>query len=248
MSKERRKNLRGDEAWLDNDANHVDEDVLIDTLENASDYERGLSHLDLKQKRLVQKLQELAGGMADDSRKQKKPISSNNPYPEVSTEGPLLCSSEYSDTVKDLAKEGRSGEESLNAHRRRQLGQPRSLHAEAISEVSRYSSGLKVLVLQTTLQADLILKHQAMESSSFKLQGLIKPLSSRIPRTRVSAVAPFIQELGAQLQVFSRTTKLIISLASSGITSGPLINVDGDESEAEDVPPRVEEDVPGGTR
>ncbi|KAJ7442960.1 hypothetical protein FB451DRAFT_1437849 [Mycena latifolia] len=60
-----------DEAWLNNDANHVDEDVLIDTLENASDYECGLSRLDSKQKRLVQKLQELAGGMADDSRKQK---------------------------------------------------------------------------------------------------------------------------------------------------------------------------------
>ncbi|KAJ7485821.1 hypothetical protein FB451DRAFT_1169053 [Mycena latifolia] len=57
--KKEEKISEADEAWLDNDANHVNEDVLIDTLKNASDYECGLSHLDLKQKGLVQKLQEL---------------------------------------------------------------------------------------------------------------------------------------------------------------------------------------------
>ncbi|KAJ6605485.1 hypothetical protein DFH09DRAFT_1067756 [Mycena vulgaris] len=62
-----------DEAWLDNEANHVDEDALIDTLENASDYERGLSRLDSKQKGLIRKLKDLGGGGDTEiSRKRKR--------------------------------------------------------------------------------------------------------------------------------------------------------------------------------
>ena len=34
-----------DEHWLDNEANFVDEDAVIDLLDKASDYEHGLEHL-----------------------------------------------------------------------------------------------------------------------------------------------------------------------------------------------------------
>jgi hypothetical protein len=62
-----------DGAWLDNEANHVDEDTLIDSLENASDYERGLVRLDSKQKGLVEKLKALAVGVrsGEPSKKRK---------------------------------------------------------------------------------------------------------------------------------------------------------------------------------
>jgi hypothetical protein len=36
------KILEADEAWLDDGANHVEEDALLDKLETASDYECGL--------------------------------------------------------------------------------------------------------------------------------------------------------------------------------------------------------------
>ncbi|KAJ7679679.1 hypothetical protein B0H17DRAFT_943909, partial [Mycena rosella] len=65
-----------DAAWLDNDANQVDEDAVIDKLENTSDYERGLSHLDSKEKGLVVKLKELAGDIGEKlgtSAKRKRP-------------------------------------------------------------------------------------------------------------------------------------------------------------------------------
>lgn len=47
-----------DEHWLDHDGNLVDE-ALVDSLENASDYERGLGRLDPKQRPLVKKLLDL---------------------------------------------------------------------------------------------------------------------------------------------------------------------------------------------
>ena len=50
-----------DTAWLDNDANQVDEDALIDKLDKASDYERGLSRLDSQERGIVAQLTELAG-------------------------------------------------------------------------------------------------------------------------------------------------------------------------------------------
>ncbi|KAJ7914017.1 hypothetical protein B0H13DRAFT_2325746 [Mycena leptocephala] len=37
-----------DSAWLDDAANHVEEDAVLLKLENASDYERGLARLDTK--------------------------------------------------------------------------------------------------------------------------------------------------------------------------------------------------------
>ena len=65
-----------DEQWLDNEANTVDEKRVIDILEDASDYERGVSRLDDKAKAVVMKLKEWAGGIAhkvaDASRKRKR--------------------------------------------------------------------------------------------------------------------------------------------------------------------------------
>lgn len=42
-----------DENWLDNEANLVDEQQVLDTLENASDYERGCERLDETQKGVI---------------------------------------------------------------------------------------------------------------------------------------------------------------------------------------------------
>ncbi|KAJ7175606.1 hypothetical protein C8R46DRAFT_1030644 [Mycena filopes] len=50
-----------DKAWLDNDGNQVNEDAVIQKLENASDYERGLSCLNSNEAGLVEKLKGLAG-------------------------------------------------------------------------------------------------------------------------------------------------------------------------------------------
>ena len=53
-----------EEEWLDNVANLVDEEAIIDFLENASDYdEHGLARLNSQQKSLVEKLKELGGGV-----------------------------------------------------------------------------------------------------------------------------------------------------------------------------------------
>ena len=51
-----------DEHWLDNNANHVEEEAIIHALETASDYDCGLEHLSSQQKALVERLKELGGG------------------------------------------------------------------------------------------------------------------------------------------------------------------------------------------
>jgi ribosome assembly protein YihI (activator of Der GTPase) len=48
-----------DEEWLDQGANHIEEDQLLDKLETVSDYERGLARLDSKEKGMVEKLEAL---------------------------------------------------------------------------------------------------------------------------------------------------------------------------------------------
>jgi hypothetical protein len=53
-----------DECWLDNEANTVDEQRVLDTLESASDCERGLERLDEGGKAIVKKLREWAGDLA----------------------------------------------------------------------------------------------------------------------------------------------------------------------------------------
>lgn len=52
-----------EEHWLDNEANLVDEDRVVEILENASDYERGLERLSSQQKSLAEKLKDLGGGI-----------------------------------------------------------------------------------------------------------------------------------------------------------------------------------------
>ncbi|KAG6858779.1 hypothetical protein C0995_013989, partial [Termitomyces sp. Mi166 len=51
-----------DKHWLDNDANLVDEEKVLELPETASDYECGLQRLNSQQKTLVEKLKELGGG------------------------------------------------------------------------------------------------------------------------------------------------------------------------------------------
>jgi hypothetical protein len=53
-----------DEHWLDNEGNTVDEQHVLDTLESASDYERGIERLDENGKAIVKKLREWAGDLA----------------------------------------------------------------------------------------------------------------------------------------------------------------------------------------
>ena len=50
-----------DQEWLDGDGNPVDEDWVVQTLDNASDYDRELQRLDSQDKAVVQKLQSLVG-------------------------------------------------------------------------------------------------------------------------------------------------------------------------------------------
>jgi hypothetical protein len=53
-----------DENWLDHEANLVDEQRVLDTLERASNYERGLERLDDAEKGVVRKLREVAGDLS----------------------------------------------------------------------------------------------------------------------------------------------------------------------------------------
>ena len=64
-----------DEHWLDHEANMVDEQRVLDTLEAASDYEREVGRLDENSKGIVKKLREWAGDtsiVAGQKRQRKK--------------------------------------------------------------------------------------------------------------------------------------------------------------------------------
>jgi hypothetical protein len=61
-----------DERWLDNEANLVDEQQVLEVLEKASDYERGFGRLDNAQKGVVRKLQEAAGDIIKAVEKKRK--------------------------------------------------------------------------------------------------------------------------------------------------------------------------------
>ena len=50
-----------DEQWLDNEGNTIDEELLCDKLENASDYELWLESLDSREKEIVERLTKLGG-------------------------------------------------------------------------------------------------------------------------------------------------------------------------------------------
>jgi hypothetical protein len=63
---------KSDEAWLDGAGNLVDEEHVIDVLENASDYKRGLERLDVIDRAIVQNLPTLGNvNKAALSKKQK---------------------------------------------------------------------------------------------------------------------------------------------------------------------------------
>ena len=51
-----------DEDWLDGEGNLVNEERVVQDLEEASDYERGLGRLDAEGRGIVQRLQVLGGG------------------------------------------------------------------------------------------------------------------------------------------------------------------------------------------
>ena len=53
-----------DEDWLDGEGNLVDEERVVQDLEEASDYKRGLGRLDAEGRGIVQKLQVLGGGQS----------------------------------------------------------------------------------------------------------------------------------------------------------------------------------------
>jgi hypothetical protein len=62
-----------EEQCLDNKANTVEEQCVLDALEEASDYERGVERLDENGKNIVKKLREWAGGqMAGNKQKRTK--------------------------------------------------------------------------------------------------------------------------------------------------------------------------------
>ena len=60
---EKRSSSSQEEKWLDNEANLMDEQQVLEALEKASDNERGLSQLDEVKKGVVRKLQEVAGDL-----------------------------------------------------------------------------------------------------------------------------------------------------------------------------------------
>jgi hypothetical protein len=72
-----------DEHWLDHEANTVDEEHIINTLESASNYEQGLEHLDEAGKAIVKKLREWAGDLAKVAGKKRK--RTNFPMSETKT-------------------------------------------------------------------------------------------------------------------------------------------------------------------
>ena len=59
-----------DENWLDNDGNLVTKERVIDTLDAASDFERGLEKLTDEEKAAFQRLRQVAG-LVDPSKKRK---------------------------------------------------------------------------------------------------------------------------------------------------------------------------------
>ena len=64
-----------DEQWLDHDANLVDEQRVLEALERASDYERGLARLDDEQRGLVKRLHKAAGDLGKAAGTKRKRVS-----------------------------------------------------------------------------------------------------------------------------------------------------------------------------
>jgi hypothetical protein len=71
---ERKSISREDEDWLDNEASFIDEQRVIDTLEEASDYEKQLLKLNDAEKVCIKKLREAAGDLPKVAGKKRKGI------------------------------------------------------------------------------------------------------------------------------------------------------------------------------
>ncbi|KAJ7799903.1 hypothetical protein B0H14DRAFT_3491123 [Mycena olivaceomarginata] len=69
--------------WLDNDANDVDECALIQELETASDFERGVARIDSAKQKLLAKLKRLAGGDSDTESALELSTATSHPMPAV---------------------------------------------------------------------------------------------------------------------------------------------------------------------
>ena len=68
----KKKLSKQDEQWLDTEGNLVDEEHVVDLLERASDYERGLAQLDSNDKSVIQKLHDLANASSKEPGKKHK--------------------------------------------------------------------------------------------------------------------------------------------------------------------------------
>jgi hypothetical protein len=68
-----------DEHWLDHEANMVDEQSILEILESASDYDRGLEQLDEKGKAIVKTLREWAGDLVKATGNERKMMSTMTP-------------------------------------------------------------------------------------------------------------------------------------------------------------------------
>lgn len=76
---EKRSISSQEERWLDGEANLVDELQVVEALENASDYERGLERLDHTQKGVVSRLRQAAGDVMRVVGKKRKRMCSCDP-------------------------------------------------------------------------------------------------------------------------------------------------------------------------
>jgi hypothetical protein len=70
-----------EEQWLDWEANLVDEERVLDSLEKASDYERAFESLDEGQKGTVKRLQQAAGAAKGIPGKKRKRVYFQFPFP-----------------------------------------------------------------------------------------------------------------------------------------------------------------------
>jgi hypothetical protein len=66
------KIMEEEEQWLDNEGNVVDETLVVEKMERASDYECALEGLDTKEKAIVERLKELAGDIRHGDNVSKK--------------------------------------------------------------------------------------------------------------------------------------------------------------------------------
>ncbi|KAJ7823940.1 hypothetical protein B0H14DRAFT_3729457 [Mycena olivaceomarginata] len=116
-----------DGEWLDNEANLVDEQRVLEDLEAASDYERGVSRLDTKRKAAWARMKELAGGV-----KPSVAVSMPTTKRKRPEEKAVVLEGKQPGKKKGCLTRVHEGErDALAAHR--DLGLPRPTRREALS-------------------------------------------------------------------------------------------------------------------